>query len=142
MSAILVSGNNNLRILKKEMKSKIIMLLCMAAVAFVTFVGKKSFESHAYETGCLLMQNLEALSSSDDWSDCPRDKYQRDATESWSQETVKYDVDCGFHINFCGKKIKLGAGVQVGGTVYVPVCATSSGNCCEKSHLDKPYRYP
>lgn len=38
------------------------MLSCIAAVAIATVVGKKTFESHAYETSNLLMQNVEALS--------------------------------------------------------------------------------
>ena len=44
------------------MKKKIFLMLpCIAAVAIATFVGKKTFESHAYETSSLLMQNVEAL---------------------------------------------------------------------------------
>lgn len=39
------------------------MLSCIAAVAIATVVGKKTFESHAYETNDLLMQNVEALAS-------------------------------------------------------------------------------
>ena len=44
------------------MKKKIFLMLpCIAAVAIATFVGKKTFESHAYEANSLLMQNVEAL---------------------------------------------------------------------------------
>ena len=39
------------------------MLPCIAAVAIATFVGKKTFVSNAYETGNLLMQNVEALAT-------------------------------------------------------------------------------
>lgn len=42
------------------------MLSCIAAVAIATVVGKKTFESHAYETNNLLMQNVEALSTPSD----------------------------------------------------------------------------
>lgn len=42
------------------------MLSCIAAVAIATVVGKKTFESHAYETSNLLMQNVEALSTPND----------------------------------------------------------------------------
>ncbi len=42
------------------------MLSCIAAVAIATVVGKKTFESYAYETSSLLMQNVEAMSSSND----------------------------------------------------------------------------
>jgi len=44
------------------------MLSCIAAVAIATFVGKKTFESHAYETSSLMMQNVAALSSNDNAS--------------------------------------------------------------------------
>ena len=41
------------------------MLSCIAAVAIATVVGKKTYESHAYETSSLLMQNVEALSQNE-----------------------------------------------------------------------------
>ena len=54
-SAFLKCAGNNQR-------TQIIMLPCIAAVAIATYVGKKTFESHANETSSLLMQNVEALS--------------------------------------------------------------------------------
>lgn len=52
------------------MKKKFMMLSCIAAVAIATIVGKKTFESQAYEAKSLLMQNVEALSTpSDDGGD-------------------------------------------------------------------------
>lgn len=47
-------GNNH--------EEKSIMLSCIAAVAIVAIVGKKTFQSHAFESSDLLMQNVEALS--------------------------------------------------------------------------------
>lgn len=47
------------------MKKKFMMLSCIAAVALATVVGKKTYESHAYETNSLLMQNVEALADND-----------------------------------------------------------------------------
>lgn len=44
------------------MKKKSIMMSCIAAVALVVIVGKKTFQSHAFESSDLLMQNVEALS--------------------------------------------------------------------------------
>jgi len=54
------------------MKKKVfLMLSCIAAVAIATFAGKKTFESHAYETSSLLMQNVEALATgADSQDDC------------------------------------------------------------------------
>ena len=49
-------------------KKGFLMLSCIAAVAIATFVGKKTFESHAYETSSLMMQNVAALSSNDNAS--------------------------------------------------------------------------
>lgn len=50
------------------MKKKVLMMLpCIAAIAIATFIGKKTFESHAYETKNLLIQNVEALSQSSDY---------------------------------------------------------------------------
>ncbi|WP_091902364.1 NVEALA domain-containing protein [Prevotella sp. lc2012] len=46
------------------MKKKVIMLSCIAAVAIATFVGTKTLQSNAYESG-LLAQNVEALSQGD-----------------------------------------------------------------------------
>ncbi len=48
------------------MKKKVFMMLpCIAAVAIATYVGEKTFESHANDTSNLLMQNVEALSQRD-----------------------------------------------------------------------------
>lgn len=48
------------------MKKKSIMLSCIAAVAIVAIVGKKTFQSHAFATSNLLMQNVEALSQQEE----------------------------------------------------------------------------
>jgi len=46
------------------MKKKVIMMLpCIAAIAFVSFAGKKAIESNADERNSLLMANVEALSA-------------------------------------------------------------------------------
>ena len=45
------------------MKKKFFLMLpCIAAVAIATFVGKKTFESHAFMRDALFAQNVEALS--------------------------------------------------------------------------------
>ena len=46
------------------MKKKFFLMLpCIAAVAIATFVGKKTFESHAFESNDMLVSNVEALAS-------------------------------------------------------------------------------
>lgn len=119
------------------------MLPCIAAVAIAMFVGKKNLDSKGIETSNLLLQNVEALASEegDDWSECPRDKWIRNAKESWSSQTAYYEADFGFYITINGKKIKLGTGAKVGGIVYVPTCSDSPDNCCEKKHQDKAFKY-
>lgn len=47
------------------MKKKNFMLSCIAAVAIAIFVGKKTFESKAFESDALFVQNVEALSDGD-----------------------------------------------------------------------------
>lgn len=44
-------------------KKNLLMLPCIAAVAIATFVGKKTFESHAFGSNDLLIANVEALAS-------------------------------------------------------------------------------
>ena len=52
------------------MKKKLFLLPCIAAVAIATFVGAKSFQTNAYESNDLLLQNVEALSAGSD-AGCP-----------------------------------------------------------------------
>jgi len=77
------------------------MLLCIAAVATAAFVGKKTFESHAYETNNLLMQNVEALTKPEQCGykaktgPCPRPiEYKRWQTceFGWGKEYIL--IDC------------------------------------------------
>ena len=73
------------------MKKKVfLMLLCIAAVAIAKFVGKKTFEAHAYETSSLLRQNVEALTKPEQWGykattgPCPRPvEYKRWQVCEW-----------------------------------------------------------
>ena len=79
------------------------MLPCIAAVAIATYVGKKTFESHANETSSLLMQNIEALSNpefgdgGESESDYPcsmgTPRYARVATTSGKIEFVEHYSD-------------------------------------------------
>lgn len=49
------------------MKKKVLLILpCIAAVAIATFVGKKTFESNAFEGKGLFLQNVEALTAGED----------------------------------------------------------------------------
>lgn len=59
------------------MKKKIMMLSCIAACAIVSgYVGMKAYESHAYESNSLLMQNVEALTQSNDSGEFEEKKYE------------------------------------------------------------------
>ena len=76
------------------MKKKIFMLSCIAAVAIATFVGKKTFESNAFESDALLVQNVEALSSGVDGADGtePETGYNTVTTKKGS--TILYCGGC------------------------------------------------
>lgn len=90
----------------------------------------------------LVLANVEALTyENDPFADCPRDKYIRNEKETWKCVHAQYEAGFGFYITIKGKKVKLGSKVKVGGTVFYPDCVTSQDNCCEKKHLDKPFRY-
>lgn len=108
----------------------------------------RAYNAYEMTDNTLLVENIEALSEAsesggddDPWKDCPRDKWIRNAKESWAQHTVQYEAGFGFYVTVKGRKVKLGAGVETGGTVFVPTCPDSAGNCCKKNHLDKPFRY-
>lgn len=59
------------------MKKKIMMLSCIAACAIVSgYVGMKAYESHAYENNSLLIQNVEALTQSNDSGEFEEKKYE------------------------------------------------------------------
>lgn len=54
------------------MRKKNLLLSCVVVfIAIVTFVGKKSFKPHVYQSGDLLMSNVEALSTgTEEDNDC------------------------------------------------------------------------
>lgn len=84
------------------MKKKVLMMLpCIAAIAIATFIGKKTFESHAYETNNLLIQNVEALSQSSDYVDnTVRVRYAR-AGYCWKCNTNYSDCPIESHGESC-----------------------------------------
>lgn len=84
------------------MKKKVyLMLSCIAAVAIATFVGKKAFESHAYETNNLLIQNVEALSQSAEYvDDIVQVRYAR-AGYCWKRNTNFSDCSIDSHGESC-----------------------------------------
>lgn len=94
----------------------------------------------------MILANVEALTfensgGGDSFADCPRDKYNRNEKETWIPVTVSYEAGFGFYVTIKGKKVKIGAEANVGGTVFYPDCVSSKDNCCEKKHIDKPFRY-
>ena len=129
---------------KNFLKSTIVVV----AVAASGLGAWRAYNAYGVTDNTLLVENIEALSAASDpgadedpWKDCPRDKWIRNAKDSWAKYTAKYEAGIGLYITINGKKVKLGAGAEADGAVFVPTCPDSSGNCCEKAHLDKPYRY-
>lgn len=77
------------------------MLPCIASIAIATFIGKKTFESHAYETNNLLIQNIEALSQSSGYVDnSVRVRYAR-AGYCWKCNTNYSDCPIESHGESC-----------------------------------------
>lgn len=75
------------------------MLSCIAAVAIASFVGKKAFEPHAYETNDLLLQNVEALTTENSlWFSNLR-----------TVECTKYELNTGGAFYYRGALIAAGA---------------------------------
>ena len=78
-------------------KKNFLMLPCIAAVAIATFVGKKTFESHAYATSSLLMQNVEALADESDENGVDRKKGCKTTSEyKISSEKCMHKFSVGF----------------------------------------------
>lgn len=72
------------------MKKKVFMMLpCIAAVAIVTVIGKKTFESYAYKTNSLLMQNIEALTDNESEG--------KSTCEGWLGTCSFKCKDCGYN---------------------------------------------
>lgn len=120
------------------------MLSCIAAVAIASFVGKKAFEPHAYETNNLLLQNLEALAEGEEE---PYPEERRDCINkggNWNMASVC--VASGFEsskctvsgeITVCGVTVK--GSFEKGKKYYIAwaryECKDSKGNCCTKQGL-------
>ena len=127
---------------KTNLKSTLIVVV-IGISGFGAWIYSGISESENKCHNYMMIQNVEALANGDEdpWADCPRSQYIRNAKEDWKAYTIQYAADLGFHIEVKGKIIKLGLGAKVGGTVFVPTCSDSNGNCCEKTHQDKPFRY-
>lgn len=89
----------------------------------------------------LMQANLEALSQSEGVEDCDIYKYNRNQAESKEIKPVQGNISTGFYIMFNGRRIDLGASMQIGTSVQVCVCIDSRGNCCAKSWLNNPIKY-
>lgn len=126
------------------MKTTILKTTMVVVAMTVSGLGAwRVYDNYGTKGSSLIVENIEALTNPDNdpWADCPRDKYIRNAAESWEKTQVKYDAKIGYYVSLNGKKISVGGNVSVGGTVLVPKCEQSAGNCCDKSHLNKSIRY-
>lgn len=84
----------------------------------------------------------ESSSSEEDVTKCDIFKYTRNAKEAWiPYKILDGDVTMGTQIKLpSGITIPLTASVKVGVTVRYADCSDSQGNCCLKTHIDKPIR--
>jgi hypothetical protein len=75
------------------MKTKKILLPCIAAVAIATFVGAKSFKTSASESNELLLANVEALTNPPE-GDGQFPKYKNKTTiKTYSEVKFEYGTD-------------------------------------------------
>lgn len=128
----------------KEMKKKLLKLLCIALVAIVTFVGTKTLKSNAYDRSNLLIQNVEALTSPEDEPYPEERKKCIEEGGSWNMASVC--KNSGFESCTCkisGKitafGVTLEGSYEKGKTYTIPwaryECQESKGNCCKKQGL-------
>ena len=121
------------------------MLSCIAAVAIATVVGKKTYESHAYETSSLLMQNVEALAQEGTDEPYPAER-EKCITEGGNWNMASVCKQSGFEsvvckisgeVSFMGFSIK--GSYEKGKKYSIPwaryECTESAGNCCKKQGL-------
>ncbi len=88
------------------------------------------------------LANVEVVAYGDTGVDrCDIIKYTRNAKEKYVSTDVKANAQGGLYASYQGKTIKLGIQASAGGTVGIPDCVDSNGNCCEKSFIEKSPKY-
>lgn len=116
------------------------------AVATALLAGYNMHESSAeMKLSDLTLANIEALAQSNNTGEgvesCDIFKFNRNYMEKYEVCTVKYSAELGLFAEYNGKRFTLGAGAKVGGSVGIPICAESKGNCCLKAFIDNPVKY-
>lgn len=126
-------------------KKGFLMLSCIAAVAIATFVGKKTFESHAYEAHNLLIQNVEALTDASESEPYPEErKACIEKGGIWNMASACKDsgferVSCKISGEVSVFGVILKGSYEKGQKYSIPwaryEAVQSLGNCCTKQGL-------
>lgn len=126
------------------MKHCKLILLVVTLLAVTIFNFSRESINDLSDTRIFTLLNVESLAAGDiDGGQYPLGEYGHNVIEGWSVYNLqaKTDVSIGLYFEYAGRKIPVG-NIQVSiGSYYnvkIPVCSSSDGNVCAKTHLDKP----
>jgi hypothetical protein len=119
---------------EKENFGSLIVIAIVAVAAFNVNINLAQ-ESNMSP---LALANVEALAQNEGGGveNCNIIVYNRNTMEDYVPTTVQYNSEVGLHAKIGSRIIKLGVGATVGGTVLIPHCISSTGNCCLKSFIN------
>ncbi|GAB6008837.1 NVEALA domain-containing protein [Dysgonomonas reticulitermitis] len=124
------------------MKKKIIGGIAILAIAAVAAFNVNLNLAQESNMSPLALANIEALAQSEGGVEkCNILIYNRNNKEQYVTTTVQYNAELGLHAKIGSRIIKLGFGATVGGSVGIPDCVASNGNCCLKSFINNSPKY-
>ena len=90
----------------------------------------------------LQLANVDALAQQQEKNPepkCDPKEYINDAKEDWKEKEVEDEDSLGIDADVWewSSVVSVGVKQKTKKTVMIPDCPESTGNCCEKSHLDK-----
>jgi hypothetical protein len=130
----------------------------IAALAIVALAALNlSLNSQSENLSLFSLANVEALADNDTNNNnnnnnnnngggngvesCSILLYTRNAKEQYVTTTVQYNASVGLHAKIGNRTVSLSTQASVGGSVGIPDCVTSEGNCCAKSFIEKSPKY-
>jgi hypothetical protein len=114
----------------------------LAITSVTTF--NASLNLHSEGISYISLTNVEALAKEQEGGDvtnCPIIQYTRNTKEQYVVVAVQYSVNGGFYTSHQGRTITWGVQAFTGGTVGIPDCVDSPGNCREKSFIENASKY-
>jgi hypothetical protein len=118
------------------------ILISMVVVAIVAIaIVNVSLKSENNNLSTIQLVNVEMLAYGEGVEDCSITEYTRNAREQYVTTDVKYNGGGGFYATIAGRKVSLDARANAGGSVGIPDCTTSEGNCCAKNFIENKPKY-